>query len=81
MALPKYMLRGVSGATFGKTLRDDRHDGESAAAATANSAFRPKKSRAITRGCRCVPDGVMVEDMGSANGTFVNDQRVQTGLC
>jgi pSer/pThr/pTyr-binding forkhead associated (FHA) protein len=23
-----------------------------------------------------VPDGVMVEDLGSANGTFVNNQRV-----
>jgi pSer/pThr/pTyr-binding forkhead associated (FHA) protein len=26
------------------------------------------------------PDGVLVEDMGSANGTYINDKRVQSGL-
>jgi len=27
-----------------------------------------------------MPDGIAVEDMGSANGTFINDKRVHTGL-
>ena len=27
-----------------------------------------------------LPDGVMVEDMGSANGTFINDKRVHSGV-
>jgi pSer/pThr/pTyr-binding forkhead associated (FHA) protein len=26
------------------------------------------------------PEGVLVEDMSSANGTFINDKRVQSGL-
>ena len=75
MALPKYLLRGVSGATFGKiygvagTLTIGR----------SNECDLCIPSDEISRHhakLQLVPEGVVVEDMGSANGTFVNDQRV-----
>ena len=27
-----------------------------------------------------MPDGIAIEDLGSANGTYINDKRVHTGL-
>jgi len=78
MALPKYMLRGVSGPTFGNTY---------AMVGTLIVGRNPDcgisiASDEISRHhakLQVVPDGVMVEDMGSANGTFVNNQRVHNG--
>jgi len=78
-ALPKYILRGVSGPTFGKTY---------ALVGTMVVGRQPdcdipiiaeEISRQHAR-LQVTPDGVMVEDMGSANGTFVNDKRVHTAL-
>jgi pSer/pThr/pTyr-binding forkhead associated (FHA) protein len=75
MALPKFILRGVSGPTFGKTY----------AVVGAITVGRSSEcdvcipTDEISRHhakLQVVPDGVMVEDLGSANGTFVNDQRV-----
>ena len=78
MALPKYMLRGVSGPTFGKTyamvgtlMLGRSTDCDISIASDEISRHHAK--------LQVVPDGVMVEDMGSANGTFVNNQRVHAG--
>jgi pSer/pThr/pTyr-binding forkhead associated (FHA) protein len=78
MALPKYMLRGVSGPTFGKTyamvgtLMVGRNNDCGICIPTDEISRHHAK-------LQVVPDGVMVEDMGSANGTFVNNQRVHAG--
>ncbi len=78
MALPKYMLRGVSGPTFGKTyamvgtLMVGRSNDCGICIPTDEISRHHAK-------LQVVPDGVMVEDMGSANGTFVNNQRVHAG--
>jgi pSer/pThr/pTyr-binding forkhead associated (FHA) protein len=78
MALPKYLLRGVSGPTFGKayamvgTLMVGRNADCGICIPTDEISRHHAK-------LQVVPDGVMVEDMGSANGTFVNNQRVHAG--
>lgn len=78
MALPKYILRGVSGPTFGKTyamvgtLIVGRNSDCGICIPTDEISRHHAK-------LQVVPDGVMVEDMGSANGTFVNNQRVHAG--
>ena len=75
MALPKFMLRGVSGPTFGKTFAvvgsmtiGRNHDCDIAISTDEISRHHAK--------LQVTPSGVMVEDLGSANGTFVNNQRV-----
>jgi pSer/pThr/pTyr-binding forkhead associated (FHA) protein len=75
MAMPKYMLRGVSGPTFGKIFGltgsmvvGRNHDCDISIPIDEISRHHAK--------LQVVPDGVMVEDMGSANGTFVGNQRV-----
>jgi pSer/pThr/pTyr-binding forkhead associated (FHA) protein len=75
MALPKFVMRGVSGPTFGKTF------GVVGALTLGRSAECDISipSDEISRHhakLQLVSDGVMVEDLGSANGTFVNNQRV-----
>ena len=77
--LPRYMLRGVSGATLGKTfaLSENGVIGRQADCDIAIPAEEISRQHARLR---AAPDGVQVEDLGSANGTFINDKRVQTGL-
>jgi len=74
-ALPKYLLRGVSGPTFGKVY----------AMVGAMTVGRSSESdvcipiEEISRNharLQSAADGVVVEDLASANGTFVNDHRV-----
>lgn len=78
MALPKYLLRGVSGPTFGKTyamvgtLIVGRNSDCGICIPTDEISRQHAKLQVVS-------DGVMVEDMGSANGTFVNNQRVHSG--
>jgi pSer/pThr/pTyr-binding forkhead associated (FHA) protein len=77
--LPKYMLRGVSGATFGKTFA---LTGTMVIGRQADSDI-PVPAEEISRHharLQVTTDGVLVEDMSSANGTFINDKRVQNGL-
>jgi pSer/pThr/pTyr-binding forkhead associated (FHA) protein len=77
MALPRYLLRGVSGPTFGKiyamvgTIAVGR--------SSDNDLCIPidEISRQHAR-LQSAASGIVVEDLGSANGTFVNDQRVHT---
>jgi hypothetical protein len=79
MAVPRFVLRGVSGAAFGKTYpvpgpvvigrqQDCEISVPSEEISRRHAQVRP------------TPDGLMVEDLGSANGTFINGKRVQTGL-
>lgn len=74
-ALPKYMLRGVSGVTFGKvfplhgTTVIGRQDGCDIQIVSDEISRRHAELRPT-------PDGVMIEDLGSANGTYINDRRV-----
>src|SRR5882724_6646271 len=78
MALPKYILRGVSGPTFGKTyaMVGSLVVGRSSECGICIPTDEISRQHAKLQ---VVPDGVMVEDMGSANGTFVNNQRVHAG--
>jgi pSer/pThr/pTyr-binding forkhead associated (FHA) protein len=77
--LPRYMLRGVSGATFGKTFALTG----TMVIGRQNDSDIPVPAEEISRHharLQVTPEGVLVEDMGSANGTFINDKRVQNGL-
>jgi predicted component of type VI protein secretion system len=78
-ALPKFVLRGVSGATFSKVFPITgptvigRQDGCDITIATDELSRRHCELRPTA-------DGLWVEDLGSANGTFINDKRVTREL-
>lgn len=79
MAIPKFILRGVSGPVFGKMFP--------VAGATvigrAPECGIPVPVDEISRRhveLKPTADGLSVEDLGSANGTYVNGQRVQKGF-
>jgi pSer/pThr/pTyr-binding forkhead associated (FHA) protein len=77
--LPKFMLRGVSGPTFGKTFALTG----TMVIGRQNDSDIPVAAEEISRHharLQVTPEGVLVEDMSSANGTFINDKRVQSGL-
>ncbi len=79
-ALPKFMLRGVSGATFGKVFPINGvtvigRNPECDISIPTDEISRRHAELRVSQ------DGVMVEDLGSANGTFVNDRRVTRELC
>ncbi len=79
MAMPKYILRGVSGATFGRTFAltgtmTIGRQGDCEIPVPAEEISRHHARLQVTAA------GVMVEDLGSANGTWINDKRVHTGL-
>jgi len=79
MAVPRYVLRGVSGAAFGKTFPV----GKEVLIGRQADCDIPVASEEISRHhARIKPtaDGLMVEDLGSANGTYVNGKRIQSGL-
>lgn len=78
-ALPKFVLRGVSGSTFGKTFALVGTMTVGRASECDISIPTDEVSRQHAK-LQVLPDGVAVEDMGSANGTFVNDKRVHTGM-
>ncbi|MGA9421779.1 MAG: FHA domain-containing protein [Rhodanobacteraceae bacterium] len=78
-ALPGYVLRGVSGSTFGKrfSIVGSMTVGrQSACDITVPSEEISRRHVRLSAGV----DGVGVEDLGSANGTYINDKRVQIGL-
>lgn len=75
MALPKFLLRGVSGPTFGKTYAVVGtlivgRSSECDISIASDEISRHHAKLQVT------PDGVVIEDMGSANGSFVNNQRI-----
>lgn len=75
-ALPQFMLRGVSGSTFGKhfpifgTMVVGRHS-ECDICLPSDEISRKHAKLVVTT------EGLFVEDLGSANGTFVNGVRVR----
>lgn len=75
MALPKYVLRGVSGVYFGKTfpLRGKTSLGRH----SDNDIFVnvdgiSRKHAVVT----VLADGLEIEDMDSSNGTYVNGEKI-----
>lgn len=79
MALPKFVLRGVSGVTFGKIFPVTN----SAVIGRQSECEISIPSEEVSRRhaeLRVTPDGVMVEDLGSSNGTYVNDRRITRQL-
>jgi len=77
MALPKFILRGVSGAYFGKTypLRGStimgRHS-ECHICVNADGISRKHVQIDVE------PDGLTVKDLGSSNGTYVNGKKIES---
>ena len=75
MALPKFILRGVSGAYFGKTypLRGSTILGRhSECHICVNADGISRKHAQID----AQVDGLSVADLGSSNGTFVNGKKI-----
>jgi len=79
MALPRYVLRGVSGTTFGKTYPLYGNMVIGRAAECDLSVPGEEISRRHAQ-IRILPDGVEVEDLGSANGTFINNKRISKAV-
>lgn len=79
MAVPKYVLRGVSGAAFGKTYPVP---GPVVIGRQQDCDISIPSEEISRRHAQVKPsaDGLMVEDLGSANGTYINGKRVQAGL-
>lgn len=78
-SLPRFMLRGVSGATLGKTFAVT----DQAVIGRQPDCDIPVPAEEISRHharLKITPEGVHVEDLGSANGSFINNQRIQSGL-
>lgn len=78
MALPQFVLRGVSGSTFGKTFPLYGSTVIGRAKDCDLSVEEEEVSRKHAR-ITVSPSGLMVEDLGSSNGTFVNSRRIQSG--
>ncbi len=79
VALPKFVLRGVSGVTFGKIFPVH---GTMVIGRQAECEI-PIQSEEVSRRhaeLKATPDGIMVEDLGSSNGTYVNDRRITRHL-
>ena len=79
MAVPKFVLRGVSGPAFGKTYPVPTAQVIGRADDCNISIASDEISRRHAQ-VKPTQDGLAVEDLGSANGTFINGQRVQNGL-
>ena len=79
VAVPKFVLRGVSGAVFGKVfpVAGPVVIGRAAEADIAVAADEISRRHALVKP---TPDGLAVEDLGSSNGTYVNGKRVQQGF-
>lgn len=79
LALPKFVLRGVSGAVFGKVfpVTGPVVIGRAAECDISVPADEMSRRHALVKP---TPDGLAVEDQGSANGTYINNKRVQQGF-
>lgn len=79
MALPKFILRGVSGSYFGKTypLRGSTIIGRhSECHICVNADGISRKHVQIDAD----PDGLKVKDLGSSNGTYVNGKKIEESV-
>jgi pSer/pThr/pTyr-binding forkhead associated (FHA) protein len=79
MALPRFVLRGVSGSTFGKTYPLFGTMTVGRAADCDISIPGEEISRKHAK-LQVQVDGIAIEDLGSSNGTFINGKRVQSGV-
>jgi len=79
MAIPKFVLRGVSGAVFSKVypVAGPVVIGRAPECDISVPADEMSRRHAMVKP---TPDGLQVEDLGSSNGTFINNKRVQTGF-
>lgn len=79
LALPKFVLRGVSGAVFGKIfpITGPVVIGRAAECDISVPADEMSRRHALVKPTQ---EGLAVEDLGSANGTFINNKRVQQGF-
>ncbi|MGH8107167.1 MAG: FHA domain-containing protein [Arenimonas sp.] len=79
MAVPKYVLRGVSGAVFSKVypVAGPVVIGRAAECDISVPADEISRRHALVKP---TPDGLSVEDLGSSNGTYINNKRVQHGF-
>ena len=79
MAVPKYVLRGVSGAVFSKVypVAGPVVIGRAAECDISVPADESSRRHALVKP---TPDGLSVEDLGSSNGTYINNKRVQHGF-
>lgn len=79
MAVPKYVLRGVSGAVFGKVypVAGPVVIGRAPECDISVQAEEISRRHALVKPTQ---DGLSVEDLGSANGTYINAKRVQQGF-
>jgi pSer/pThr/pTyr-binding forkhead associated (FHA) protein len=79
MAVPKFVLRGVSGSVFSKVfpVTGPVVIGRAAECDIAVTSDEISRRHALVKP---TPDGLAVEDLGSSNGTFINSKRVQHGF-
>ena len=79
MAVPKYVLRGVSGAVFGKVfpVAGPVVIGRAPECDISVHAEEISRRHALVKP---TPEGLSVEDLGSSNGTYINARRVQQGF-
>ena len=76
MAIPKFVLRGVSGAVFSKVfpVAGPVVIGRAPECDISVPADEMSRRHALVKP---TPEGLSVEDLGSSNGTFINNKRVQ----
>ena len=79
MAVPKFVLRGVSGAVFGKVfpVAGPVVIGRAPECDISVTAEEISRRHALVKPAG---DGLSVEDLGSSNGTYINNRRVQQGF-
>lgn len=78
-AVPRYVLRGVSGPTFGRSFGVG---GEMVLGRQTDCDVCIPTGEVSRRHARIKPgpDGVLVEDLDSANGTYLNGKRIRSGI-
>ncbi|HEX7129695.1 MAG TPA: FHA domain-containing protein [Rhodanobacteraceae bacterium] len=78
-AVPRFVLRGVSGPTFGRSFGVG---GEMVFGRQPECDVCIPIGEISRRHARIkpTPDGVLVEDLDSANGTYINGKRIRSGM-
>lgn len=78
-AVPRYVLRGIDGRTFGRSFPVV---GDTVVGRAAECSLRFDEDGLSRLHVRLEPllDGIRVQDLGSTNGTFVNGRRVRMAL-